>query len=871
MPLWLLFLLAGAAPLHAETGYDAWLRYARIEDAAAKKRFDNLPAVVVALGDSPVIQTAQTEMIRGVRGLLGRTLRAGTQVPDESAIILGTFAEIRQAVPGIRLASLQLRPNLASGLKRNLKPELEEDGYWLKSIELRGHPCLVIAAVNDRGVLYGTLALLRRIALQQPVTAPHELDDREEPAAPIRWIDQWDNLDGTIERGYGGRSIFFEDGHVVEDLSRVTDYARLLASLGINGCNVNNVNADPRLLTAPYLPQLARIAEAFRPWGVRLSIAIDLSSPKTVGGLDTFDPLDDRVAQWWKDKFDEIYTTIPDFGGVVLKADSEGRAGPSTYGRTPADAANVVARALKPHGGIVLYRAFVYNHHLDWRDPKNDRARAAYDIFHPLDGRFDDNVIVQIKNGPIDFQVREPASPLFGGLEKTNEAIELQITQEYTGQQRHLCFLVPMWKETLNFDLHAQGPDTPVKNLVVGRTFQRPLGGFVGVASVGRDATWLGSHLAMANLYGFGRLAWNPNLTAAQIADEWTRLTFGAQPQVVVTVDNMLLRSWSIYESYTGPLGLGTLTDILGGHYGPGIESAERNGWGQWIRADAQGIGMDRTVATGTGYIGQYSPAVARVYESLATCPDNLLLFMHHVPYSYRLHSGKTVIQYVYDSHYAGAEAAQGLVREWTALRAWVDEQRYHEVLAQLEYQAGHARVWRDAICSWFLRESGIPDVHGRAGHFPNRIEAESMKLEGYQVVDVTPWETASGGKAVECVGSGSPVPSEPGFDGSPAAPQTCTASFRYHGTPGWRDLSVEYFDQSNGASQFRLYVGRQLVDRWIADDHLPSRKPDGSSSTRRLITGLALRPGDDIRIEGTPDGKEYAPLDYVEISAHER
>lgn len=259
---------------------------------------------------------------------------------------------------------------------------------------------------------------------------------------------------------------------------------------------------------------------------------------------------------------------------------------------------------------------------------------------------------------------------------------------------------------------------------------------------------------------------------------------------------------------------------------------------------------MDRTVATGTGYIGQYAPPVARMYESLATCPDDLLLFMHHVPYTYRLHSGKTVIQHIYDSHYAGADAAEGLVREWQLLRGKVDEQRYGEVLARLEYQAGHARVWRDAVCSWFLRESGIPDARGRAGHFPGRIEAESMKLDGYQPVEVTPWETASGGKAVEC----------------PSQAQTCTASFRYNGPAGWRDLGVEYFDQNNGQSRFMVYIGSQLIDEWVADDQLPSRKPDGSSSTRRFIAGLALRPGDEIRILGTPDGGERAVLDYVEV-----
>jgi alpha-glucuronidase len=773
-------------------------------------------------------------MIRGVRGMLGRTLRAERQLPGESAIVLGTFAAISGAAPGIRLDG---------GLK--------EDGYQLKSMLLRGHPCLVITAVNDRGVLYGVFAVLRKIALREPVSA---LDETSEPSAPVRWVNQWDNLNGTIERGYGGPSLFFEDGHVAKDLSRARDFARLLASLGIDGCTVNNVNADPRLLTGPYIHELARVAQAFRPWGVRLSLAVDLSSPDKVGGLDTFDPLDPRVAEWWKEKASEVYSAIPDLAGFLMKADSEGRPGPSTYGRTQADAANVVARALAPHGGILLYRAFVYNNHLDWRNLKNDRARAAYDTFHPLDGKFDQNVVVQIKNGPIDFQVREPASPLFSGLEKTNQAIELQITQEYTGQQRHLCFLVPMWKETLDFDTHARGAGTPVKDLATGQAFHRPLGGFVGVSCVGRDPTWMGSQLAQANLYGFGRLAWNPDLTSQQIADEWTRQTFGSNPQVVGTIGDMLLKSWHIYEEYTGPLGLGTLTDILGSHYGPGIESAERNGWGQWIRADSKGIGMDRSVATGTGYIGQYRPAVAKMYESLATCPDNLLLFMHHVPYTYKLHSGETVIQYVYDSHYAGAAAAQGLVTEWASLRRLVDEQRYREVLARLKYQAGAARVWRDAVCSWFLRQSGVPDVKGRAGHFPGRVEAESMQLDGYQVVDVKPWETASGGKAVECL--------------SPA--QQCAAILRYTGPSGWYDVSVEYFDQSNGASRFQVYVNKQLVDHWVADKHLPAWKPNGSSSTRRMIMGLALRPGDEIRIEGTPDGREYAPLDYVGIKPAE-
>jgi alpha-glucuronidase len=558
--------------------------------------------------------------------------------------------------------------------------------------------------------------LLSKIARGESVAA---IDEEQQPYAPIRWVNQWDNLDGRIERGYGGPSIFFADGNVRSDLTRAGEYARLLASIGINGCTINNVNAAPGILEDSFIGQVGRIADVFRPWGVQLSLSVDLSSPKVMGGLDTFDPLDPRVAEWWRKKVDEIYRHIPDFGGFVVKADSEGRLGPSTYGRTPADAANVIARALKPHGGVVFYRAFVYNHHLDWHDLKNDRAKAAYDNFHPLDGAFDDNVIIQIKNGPIDFQVREPASPLFAGLRRTNEAVELQITQEYTGQQRHLCFLVPMWKEVLDFDMRVDAKPAPVKDLVAGRVFHRPVGGFVGVANVGMDANWMGSPLAMANLYGFGRLAWNPNLSAEKIVDEWTRLTFGSDPLVVKTIDEMQLSSWHVYESYTGSLGVGTLTNIVGNHYDPGPQSSEENGWGQWHRADHQGIGMDRTVATGTGYIGQYPPEVQKLYEPLANCPDNLLLFFHHVPYTYVLHSGKTVIQHVYDSHYDGADRARDLIAQWKVLAGHIDEERYGDVLARLEYQAGQAIVWRDAICNWIYGLSGIPDDKGRVGSQP--------------------------------------------------------------------------------------------------------------------------------------------------------
>jgi alpha-glucuronidase len=675
---------------------DAWLHYARLSDASVLQNFDR----VVVFGESEVLRTSDTELLRGLRGMLGRTFQMESpatfrhhNLTSDGVIVLGTVSLLKQQFPAL-LRTLGLKP----------------DGYLLTSTMFRGRRVLMVVGGDDRGVLYGVFALLRWVPLQPSFET---LVERQNPAAPIRWTNEWDNLDGSIERGYGGRSIFFDGGDVLADLTRAQEYARLLASVGINGCVVNNVNADPRVISGDFLPQLARLAAAFRPWGIRLSVSVDFASPQTIGGLKTFDPLDPGVAAWWRHKADEIYTAVPDLGGFLMKADSEGRVGPSAYGRTHAEAANVIARALKPHGGVLIYRAFVYNHHLDFKDLKVDRARAAYDNFAPLDGKFDDNVLIQIKYGPIDFQVREPVSPLIGALHHTNEVLELQITQEYTGQQRHLCFLAPMWKEILDFDLHANEATTTVKKIVSGEAFQRPLGGFVGVSNVGQD-NWLGFDLAQANLYAFGRLAWDPNLAARDIVKEWTRLTFGDDPKTVKTIVDMQMGSWPVYEKYTGaPLGLQTLTNITGSHYDPGPQTADGNGWGQWIRADHDGIGMDRTVATGTGFVGQYAPLVAEEYESLQSCPDNLILFFHHVPYTYVLRSGKTVIQTIYDSHYEGAMEAQTFPARWKELRRLVDNERYAAVLARLEGQAEQAVVWRDVVDAWFFRMSGIGDANG--------------------------------------------------------------------------------------------------------------------------------------------------------------
>jgi alpha-glucuronidase len=820
--------------------------------------YKRIPSRIVVLGTNPSEVAAARELQRGLSQMLRRpfsVVQEKDHYVDErkTEIILGSAGD----------ASIYL-----NGRENSRSREAYGINYGGETLTK-----LTILGGSPQAELYGAFHVLELVAAEQAIPKTFS----SAPSAPIRWVDEWDNLNGTIERGYAGRSIFFENGHVKQDLTRAGEYARLLSSIGINGCNVNNVNADLDLLTTEHLKEFARIADVFRPWGVKLALSVDLTSPETVGGLDTFDPLDPKVIAWWQKKVDEIYTLIPDFGGFTVKADSEGRKGPSQYGRTPADAANVLARALAPHHGVVLYRGFVYNNHLDWHDLKADRARAGVDNFAYLDGKFDRNVIIQIKEGPIDFQAREPVSPLFAALRHTNEAIETETTQEYTGQQRHMVWLPSMWHWVLDTDMRVDGRPSPVKDIVTGKTFHQPTGGFVSVVNVGMEPNWLHHPMAMANLYGFGKLAWNPDEPLEKIIDTWTRLTWGNDPQVDRTIDAMQMKSWHVYESYTGPNGMGTLTNILGYHYGPGIESAERNGWGQWFRGEKDGIGMDRTVATGTGFIGQYPKELAEKYESLATCPDDLLLFFHHVPYNYELHSGKTLVQSIYDTHYEGALSAAEYVPQWESLKGKVDPERYEKTLALFEYQAGHALVWRDAINNWFHRISGIDDAQGRVGHDPNRIEAEDMKAVGYQVVDVTPWETASGGKAVECRDANG-----------------CTLTTTLNKPVGTYDVAVQYFDMWRGVSSYTLTINGAQIASWEADNTLPPAmpdpRPDGETSTRYTARGVKLKPGDVLELRGVPDLRpelippplpanasrmqrfrrfdlrEFAPVDYIEI-----
>lgn len=589
--------------------------------------------------------------------------------------------------------------------------ELNEEGYVLKSFSDNNAAVnsLYVVGKTDKGLLYGTFHLLRLLQMGEDLREIHIM---ENPKNQLRMMNHWDNMDGSIERGYAGKSIFFKDNQFVNDDARIRDYARLMASIGINGISINNVNVhevETRLITPEYLPDVAKVAGIFRAYGIKTFLSANYASPIQLAGIATADPLDEKVAAWWKDKAQEIYSYIPDFGGFVVKADSEGRPGPFTYNRTHADGSNMLAEALEPYGGIVIWRCFVYNCRQDWRDRKTDRARAAYDHFKPLDGQFKDNVILQIKNGPMDFQVREGVSPLLGAMPHTNQVLEFQITQEYTGQQRHLCYLIPQWKEILDFDTYANGAGSEIKKVASGELYPYKYSGITAVINVGDDHNWTGHTLAQANLYGYGRLTWNPDLAEEQITSEWIKQTFGSNSAVLEAVSSMLQDSWPIYESYTSPLGVGWMVNPEH-HYGPNVDGYEYSMWGTYHFADCHGIGVNRTVKNGTGYTAQYFPENAQMYESLATCPDELLLFFHHVPYTHVLHSGKTVIQHIYDTHFAGVEGVETLIERWSKLEGVIDSERYQGVMKRLEGQLAHSKEWRDIINTYFYRKSGISD-----------------------------------------------------------------------------------------------------------------------------------------------------------------
>jgi alpha-glucuronidase len=672
----------------AETGARLWLRYDRVADGSRLGAYRSaITSLVIESAASPTGRVIAAELGAGLSGLLGREVPAADAVRADGALLVGTPRQ------GSAVGAL--------GWTKEIEA-LGSEGYLIRSTRVGGHRAIAIASKSDVGTLYGAFHFLR---LLQTGASIGELAVSERPRLERRLLNHWDNLDGSIERGYAGRSLWW----AAAGNARLVDYARANASLGINGTVISSVNADPRVLTPSYLQQASAIASTLRPYGIRVYLAANAAAPLMLGELTTADPLDASVAQWWRRKADEIYTHIPDFGGFVVKANSEGQPGPQDYGRTHADGANVLADALARHGGIVMWRAFVYDEKVD-----PDRVKRAYLEFVPLDGRFRDNVFVQVKNGPLDFQPREPFHPLFGALPKTPIMAELQITQEYLGHSNHLVYLAPMWKEFLDADTFAAGPGSSVARVIDGSLEGKQRTGIAGVANTGSDANWTGHDFAQANWYAFGRLAWNPALTAGAIADEWIRMTWTQSPEVVDVIRSMMLDSREAFVHYTMPLGLHHL--IGGDHYAPMPENPDprRADWSAiyYHRADAAQLGFDRT-RQGSGAVDQYFAPLRDRWNDPRTTPPELLLWFHRLPWDYRLASGRTIWAELVRLYTLGADQARDLERRWVSLRGRIDSERFDAVLARLQRQTADAAAWRDKCLAYFQGFSKRPLSEG--------------------------------------------------------------------------------------------------------------------------------------------------------------
>jgi len=667
--------------------YDLWFQKRKITPVF------KVPQIVYSGEGGEVSAQALKEYTRGIERLLGFTPKTEKDADaKKSAAFLGRYGELE------KLTAFSKRP--------------EKEGFVIKAEENR-----IFIACNDNdenGLLYGVFRFLSLLTLGE-IKAGFEICDA--PLSPLRMINHWDNFDGSIERGYAGKSLFFKDGYFNYDRTRVEDYARALASTGINRVSINNVNVRATaklLITEDYLKEAGKLAEIFRPFGIKLLLSINFGSPWSLGKLPTADPLDPSVASWWKEHTALIYKYIPDLAGFIVKADSEGEPGPFQYGRTHADGANMLAKALEPYCGVVIWRCFVYNCQQDWRDKTFDRACAAYNHFKPLDGAFDSNVILQIKFGPYDFQVREPVSPLFGALSKTRHVMELQITQEYTGHQIDLCYLPFVWEDILKFDVvnNEKPGKRRIMDMVkpVSCKGEPSIEGFAAVVNVGLDMNWTGHTLAQANLYGYGRMAWNPELSAKEIADEWCALCFEKESAQKIT--EILLKSYPAYEKYSAPFGICFMV-TPGLHYGPGIEGYEFSRWGTYHRADANAIGVDRTSA-GTGYTDQYSPENAAIFSDTSRCPENLILFIHRLRYDYIMKNGRTLLQNIYDTHFEGYDDVVLMMEEWKSLEKSLGKGVYNSVLARFERQLANVREWRDQINTYFYRKTGIKDSMNR-------------------------------------------------------------------------------------------------------------------------------------------------------------
>ncbi len=683
----LFFSFALQAELKAEDGYRLWLRYDKISDPQKLSEYKRLIHGCIIEGNSSTIQVTKNELSIALKGLLGYDIPSSSLSTD-GLIIAGTISS------SPLIASLKLEDALK---------KVGDEGFIIRSMIVAGKKAIVIAANKDIGILYGTFNFLRVIQTQQDIK---QLAIESSPKIKLRVLNHWDNLDRTVERGYAGFSLW--DWHKLPDYidPRYSDYARANASIGINGTVLTNVNANALILTPDYLKKVTALADLFRPYGIRVYLTARFSAPIEMGGLKTADPLDPLVKQWWKERAKEIYELIPDFGGFVVKANSEGQPGPQNYGRSHADGANMLAEAVQPFGGVVIWRAFVYDNNVP-----DDRAKQAFTEFKPLDGTFNSNVLVQVKNGAIDFQPREPFHPLFGAMPKTPLMIEFQITQEYLGFSTHLVYLSTLFKETLESDTYSKGAGSTVAKVIDGTLDRHQLSGMAGVANIGTDRNWCGHPFGQANWYSFGRLAWDHELSADQIADEWIRMTFSNNTTAIQPIKSIMLASRDIAVSYMTPLGLHHIM-AWDHHYGPGpwIKDKPRRDWTSvyYHKADSLGVGFDRT-SSGSNALAQYAPEIQNRYGSTETCPEKYLLWFHHVSWKFKMKSGKSLWDELCYHYSNGVDSMRWMRNTWNTVSSSVDEDRFKQVGTLLAIQENEAIWWRNACLLYFQTFSHMP------------------------------------------------------------------------------------------------------------------------------------------------------------------
>lgn len=684
----ILIFLASQISVFADDGYKLWLNYKPLPGSLQETFAKQITGFEI-FGKSPTMKIVNAELRKGFEAMLGKQVLEISGIQRNNVVLAGKIGSI------IELNSLE-----------NELKNAGDEGYVIRSVKIKDKAVIVITANSDIGVLYGTYRFLQMMQTGENLS---KLDVLSSPKIKIRILDHWDNLDGSIERGYAGKSLWKWDELPDKIDERYVDYARANASIGINGTVLNNVNANPLMLTPEYLKKATVLAGIFRPFGLKVYLSVKFSSPVNIGGLATADPLDPKVQEWWKKKAAEIYSFIPDFGGFLVKANSEGQPGPQNYNRTHADGANVLADALKPFGGIVMWRAFVYDNNVP-----DDRAKQALNEFEPLDGQFRDNVLIQVKNGPIDFQPREPFHPLFGAMPKTPLMMEFQITQEYLGQSTDLCYLAPLFTECLEADTYAKGKGSTVAKVVDGTLENHKLTGMAGVANTGDDRNWTGHLFGQSNWFAFGQLAWNPDLSAKEIAGKWTKLTFSSDPEVVSTIEKIMMDSRENSVNYMTPLGL---HHIMGTdhHFGPAPWfNRGRPDWTPvyYHRADSLGIGFDRT-PTGSDASGQYYKPVADLFANLGTCPDEYLLWFHHVPWNYKMRSGKTLWDELCLHYYSGVEGVKKMQSEWNTLEGNIDQEEFEFVKSKMEKQLKLAEWWRDECVLYFQQFSKMPVPEG--------------------------------------------------------------------------------------------------------------------------------------------------------------